>query len=45
MNSKKMKFLFKKYLTFEEQHGNKGTVEAVRRKAVEYVENRMMEGE
>jgi len=45
MNSKKMKFLFKRYLDFEETYGNESTVEAVKKKALEYVENKMVEGE
>lgn len=43
MNSKKMKFLFKRYMNFEEQYGNKTTVEGVRQKALNYVDNAITE--
>lgn len=43
INSKKMKFLFKRYLNFEEQYGTKSTIDAVKRKALDYVENKVEE--
>jgi rRNA biogenesis protein RRP5 len=33
-----MKFLFKRYLDFERQHGTAAGVEHVKRRAMEYVE-------
>ncbi len=38
LQPKKMKFFFKKYLTFEEEHGGQQGVDKVRKKALEYVE-------
>ncbi|KAJ8754493.1 hypothetical protein K2173_005654 [Erythroxylum novogranatense] len=38
---KKMKFLFKKYLEYEKSLGDVEHIEAVKRKAMEYVENTM----
>ncbi|KAG6700889.1 hypothetical protein I3842_08G135300 [Carya illinoinensis] len=38
---KKMKFLFKKYLKFEESNGDEERIESVKRKAMEYVESTM----
>lgn len=35
---KKMKFLFKKYLEFERKNGDEARVEAVRAKAMEFVQ-------
>jgi rRNA biogenesis protein RRP5 len=35
---KKMKFLFKRYLNFEREHGTAADVEHVKRKAMEYVQ-------
>ena len=35
---KKMKSLFKKYWEFEQTHGDQGKVDAVRKKALEYLE-------
>jgi len=37
LSAKKMKFLFKRYLTFEKQHGNAAGIEKVKRKAQEYL--------
>ncbi|XP_040372263.1 rRNA biogenesis protein RRP5 isoform X1 [Rosa chinensis] len=37
--AKKMKFLFKKYLEYEERHGNEGRANYVKQKAMSYVEN------
>ena len=37
--SKRMKFFFKRYLTFEEQYGNEATVLAVKEKALAYVKS------
>ncbi|XP_007665837.1 protein RRP5 homolog isoform X2 [Ornithorhynchus anatinus] len=36
--AKRMKFFFKRYLDYEKQHGSPETVQAVKEKAVEYVE-------
>ncbi|XP_004514152.1 rRNA biogenesis protein RRP5 [Cicer arietinum] len=38
---KKMKFLFKKYLDYEKSQGDEDRIEAVKRKAMEYVESTM----
>ncbi len=38
MPPKKMKFFFKKYLAFEEAHGDQQGIDKVRKKALEYVE-------
>ncbi len=35
---KKMKFLFKRYLEYEKQHGTAAGVEHVKKRALEYVE-------
>lgn len=37
--TKKMKFLFKKYLEYEKSHGDEERIESVKRKAMEYVES------
>ncbi|XP_050380953.1 rRNA biogenesis protein RRP5 [Argentina anserina] len=37
--AKKMKFLFKKYLDYEERHGNEERANYVKQKAMSYVEN------
>lgn len=37
LSSKKMKFLFKKYMTFEAQHGDEAGVEHVKEAARQYV--------
>ncbi|XP_038614080.1 protein RRP5 homolog [Tachyglossus aculeatus] len=44
--AKKMKFFFKRYLDYEKQHGSPETVQAVKEKAVEYVEGQssLLEG-
>ena len=39
MAMKKMKFFFKKFLDFEEKHGDEASVAAVKRKAQEYVDS------
>ncbi|XP_062605737.1 protein RRP5 homolog [Saccostrea cucullata] len=39
MAMKKMKFFFKKFLDFEEKHGDESTVAAVKQKAQEYVDS------
>ena len=39
LSSKRMKFFFKRYLTFEEQYGNEATVLAVKEKALAYVKS------
>jgi rRNA biogenesis protein RRP5 len=38
LSSKKMKFLFKKYLEFEKKFGTEETQQHVKDKAIEYVE-------
>lgn len=38
-SSKKMKFMFKKYLVYESEHGDEHSVEHVKQKAKEYVES------
>ena len=38
--SKKMKFIFKKYLEFEKRHGDETTVEGVKKLAEEYVQDK-----
>ncbi|XP_013409500.1 protein RRP5 homolog isoform X4 [Lingula anatina] len=38
VSAKKMKFFFKKFLEFEKKYGSEETVDAVKRKAVDYVE-------
>ena len=40
ISAKKMKFIFKRYLEFERQHGSSADVEAVKEKAKAYVESR-----
>ena len=40
VSTKKMKFIFKKYLEFEREHGSPAGVEAVKEKAKAYVEAR-----
>lgn len=37
---KRMKFFFKRYLDYEKQHGTEKDVQAVKAKALEYVEAR-----
>lgn len=39
MAMKKMKFFFKKFLDFEEKHGDESSVAAVKQKAQEYVDS------
>lgn len=39
---KKMKFLFKRYLQFENEQGEEDKAEIVRQKAMEYVENKLV---
>ncbi|KAI8369582.1 uncharacterized protein BYT42DRAFT_607950 [Radiomyces spectabilis] len=39
-SSKKMKFLFKKWLQYEKQHGSEDDVERVKQKALAYVESK-----
>jgi len=41
LSSKKMKFLFKRYLAFEHEHGNEMSIEKVKTKAMEYVESKV----
>ena len=36
-----MKFIFKKYLSFEQEHGDEATVEAVKQKAITYIQEKM----
>lgn len=40
LSSKKMKFIFKKYLEFEKRHGDETTVESVKKMAEEYVQEK-----
>lgn len=40
LSTKKMKFMFKRYLEFEQKHGSRVDVEAVKEKARAYVEAR-----
>ena len=40
LSTKKMKFMFKRYLEFERKHGSGSTVESVKQKARAYVELR-----
>lgn len=41
--AKKMKFIFKRYVTFEEQHGTKATVVEAQRKSDEYMDGQMFQ--
>ena len=43
ISAKKMKFIFKRYLEFERQHGSLAGVEIVKEKAKAYVESRTMD--
>ena len=38
-----MKFLFKKYVTFEEEHGTKSSVDKVREKAAQYIDQHLFD--
>ena len=38
-STKKMKFLFKKWLTFEKEHGDDESVSSVKQAAMRYVES------
>ena len=38
LSARKMKFFFKRYLDFEQEWGTEATVEAVRKKAEEFVD-------
>ncbi|KAK6174513.1 hypothetical protein SNE40_017776 [Patella caerulea] len=40
MNAKRMKFIFKKYLDFENQYGSPDKVEEIKEKALKYVESK-----
>jgi len=40
LSTKKMKFLFKQYLQFEEDHGTEERMEYVKQKAIQYVESK-----
>lgn len=40
LNPKKMKAVFKKWLDFEKQHGDTASLQAVKQRAVQYVEQR-----
>ena len=40
LSTKKMKFMFKRYLEFEQKYGSGATVESVKEKARAYVEAR-----
>lgn len=39
--AKKMKFLFKKYLEYEKEHGDEASIEKVKKAAMEYVESKL----
>jgi len=41
LNTKKMKFFFKRYLQYESKFGTQERVEYVKNKAREYIENQM----
>ena len=43
LSTKKMKFMFKRYLEFEQKHGCRADMEAVKEKARAYVEARTSE--
>jgi len=38
ISSKKMKFILKRYLAFEKEHGDKDTIQHVKEKTLEYLE-------
>eukprot|EP01097_Dermamoeba_algensis_P010135 TRINITY_DN7383_c0_g1_i1.p1 TRINITY_DN7383_c0_g1~~TRINITY_DN7383_c0_g1_i1.p1 ORF type:complete len:163 (+),score=67.08 TRINITY_DN7383_c0_g1_i1:39-491(+) len=40
MSTKKMKFVFKKYLTWEKKNGSEAEVEKVKQKAIEYIDSK-----
>ncbi|XP_063818026.1 protein RRP5 homolog [Pseudophryne corroboree] len=40
MAAKKIKFFFKRYLEYEKKHGDERTIQAVKEKALEYVESK-----
>ena len=40
LSSKKMKFIFKRYLEFERKHGDDLSVENVKTKAMDFVESK-----
>ena len=40
MSAKKMRFLFKKYLDFEEKFGTDASVKMVKQKAVDFVDSK-----
>ena len=40
LSTKKMKFMFKRYLEFEQKYGSGATIESVKEKARAYVEAR-----
>lgn len=42
---KKIKFFFKRYLEYEKKHGTEQSVQAVKEKAMEFVEAKGHEGE
>ncbi|XP_041477321.1 protein RRP5 homolog [Lytechinus variegatus] len=44
LSAKKVKFFFKRYLDFEKKYGDESTINAVKQKAVEYVESRTAVG-
>ncbi|XP_062503604.1 protein RRP5 homolog isoform X2 [Corticium candelabrum] len=41
LSTKKMKFFFKRYLEFEQKHGDEDSVTAVKQKAIDYVESKI----
>ena len=38
-----MKFMFKRYVAFEEEHGTKNTVKNVREKAAQYIDRHLFD--
>lgn len=44
ISAKKIKFFFKRYLEYEKKHGTAESVQAVKDKAVEFVEAKGAEG-
>lgn len=45
LSVKKIKFFFKRYLEYEKKHGTEQSVQAVKEKAMEFVEAKGHEGE
>ena len=45
LSAKKIKFFFKRYLDFEKKYGDETSINAVKQKAVEYVESKTAVGD